>query len=332
MTFIEFRNAIQERMKSLLGEGYQVSLREVPKNNNILLTGLVVEKTGVNFAPSIYLEPYFKEHMEGRSFSEILREVYLVYESCNVEEADRSLDMGFFSDFEKAREKIAFKLVNYEKNSALLLNVPYIPYLDLAIVFYCRICTEEIGIGSILVTKEHMARWGIDLETLYFAAMENTPKLLRCEVKNLKEVIHELVDRRLSRGGGKRKSRENEELLGSWREEWSREVMDTLTPESALDNEKALFVLGNKDRLQGAASIMYRGVLQDVADCLDKDILVLPSSVHEVILMPDTGDFEIIELKKMVQEVNETQVAEQEVLSSHVYRFDRRRGELEIAV
>ena len=330
MTFIEFREDICEKVRALLGEGYRVSVKEVPKNNGTLLTGLIIQKTGIDFSPSIYLEPFFDEYREGRDIQIIAKEIVLLYENCDVEHTGKNLDMSFFRDFEGVKSRVAFKLVNFEKNRELLKTIPYIPYLDLAIVFYCRILSEGIGVGSILITNAHLAAWGITGDQLYEAAKDNTPRILPCEMKNLKEVIGELITRNIM-GKHCESSMECCDIPENWRESWTDQIIKTLTPEALSDKEKSLFVLGNRDRIQGAAAIIYRGVLQDVADYLDRDIYVLPSSIHEVILMPDNGTFHGSQLSEMVREVNETQLSEQEVLSEHVYLFDRKEGQLKIA-
>ncbi len=329
MTFIEFRDDICGRVRGLLGEEYRVSVREVPKNNGTVLSGLIIEKQGVDFSPSIYLEPFFEEYQNGRELQIIGKEILLLYESCDVENTGKTLDMSFFKEFESVKSKVAFKLVNFEKNKEMLKSVPYIPYLDLAIVFYCRILSEGIGIGSILITNAHLLLWGITKDQLYEAAKENTPKILPCEMKNMKEVIGELITRNTT--GKQRRETVPDSIPENWRKQWEDQILNLLTPEVLSDREKALFVLGNRDRIQGAAAIIYRGVLQDVADHLDKDIYVLPSSIHEVILMPDDGVFRGAQLSEMVREVNETQLLEQEVLSEHVYLFDRKKGQLKIA-
>ncbi len=337
MTFTEFQDTICNDLREQLGEEYRISMRKVPKNNDIFLNGLIIEKKGIDFSPSIYLEPYYKDYQEGRRIWEIEKEILQVYESCNVEAAKNSLDMKFFMDFEEVRKRVAYKLINFEKNRKLLEKIPFIPYLDLAIVFYCRVCSDVIGIGSILITNEHMEQWGITTEQLYETARDNTPRLLPCEMKSMKEIIREMLQqgngpvKKPDRREAVREEHEEEALSGSWREKWAEEVMNTLTPEAISDRERCLFVLGNKDRIQGACTMIYQGVLQDVADYLDRDIFILPSSIHEVLILPDSGFMEAGELRQMVKEVNETQVQEQEVLSEHVYRFDRRQGRLLIA-
>ncbi len=312
-----------------MGDEYRVVIKEVKKNNSTRLCGLVIEKKGVSVSPSFYLEPFYQEFQKGKRMWEIEEEILLLYDRFKVEGSDDELDLDFFADYSLVKEKIAYKLVNFERNKELLQEVPYFPYLDLAIVFYCRVLHRSIGVGSIMIKNDHLKYWGITKEELMETARDNTPRLLPCEVKNIREVIGDLIAREIKR----KPEREEEERDGvNWRAMWTEEVMNALNTDSLPEKENSLLVLGNKDRIQGACSMIYQGVLQDVADYLDKDIYVLPSSIHEVLLLPDTGSVAVFQLSEMVREVNETQVSEQEVLSEHVYRFDRRRGKLSIAV
>ena len=84
-----------------------------------------------------------------------------------------------------------------------------------------------------------------------------------------------------------------------------------------------MYVLTNESKLNGAACILYENVLYDFAQKLGADLYILPSSVHEVILLPKLSMFEKDELVNMVKEVNTEGVAADEVLSDHVYEYNR---------
>ena len=84
-----------------------------------------------------------------------------------------------------------------------------------------------------------------------------------------------------------------------------------------------MYILTNETKLNGAACILYENVLYDFAQKLGEDLYILPSSVHEVILLPKLSVFEKDELVNMVREVNTEGVAAEEVLSDHVYEYNR---------
>ena len=91
-----------------------------------------------------------------------------------------------------------------------------------------------------------------------------------------------------------------------------------------------MYVLSNKFRNYGAACIAYPNVLEMIGQILKKDYYILPSSVHEVIIVPYSEIYVCSKLDEMVREINSTQVEEEDVLSNHVYLYDRVSGKLRV--
>ena len=89
-----------------------------------------------------------------------------------------------------------------------------------------------------------------------------------------------------------------------------------------------MYILSNTLRSYGAACIAYPHILEMIGEILQRDYYVLPSSVHEVVIVPYSSGLDIRELDEMVREINVTQVAEEEVLSSHAYLYRRSTGAL----
>ena len=83
-----------------------------------------------------------------------------------------------------------------------------------------------------------------------------------------------------------------------------------------------MYVASNKERIHGAGVIAYPEFMEEAAKRLGGDFYVLPSSIHEVILIPDTPDVSVLELQGIVQSVNVEQVAPEERLSDHIYHYD----------
>ena len=106
--------------------------------------------------------------------------------------------------------------------------------------------------------------------------------------------------------------------------------VDTAEGRYSLDDPwcSNLYVLTNKSRINGAAGIMYEGVLKKLADKLESDMYILPSSIHEVIILPKSTMFNKEELMAMVRDVNTEGVSKDEVLSYTVYEYDRNTEEL----
>ncbi|MDD3369939.1 MAG: DUF5688 family protein [Lachnospiraceae bacterium] len=327
---MEFTNYMKKSVQDFLGEEINVSVKEVTKNNGVVLVGLLFESPKLNISPTIYLNPYYEAYMDGKKEGEIVREISDVYEKSKME---KNINIEFFLDFEKMKKKIAYKLINFEKNQQLLKNIPHIQFLDLAIVFYCQLQHSVLGNASILIDNSHLKNWEVTETELYEAAKENTPSLMPVEIKSMEEIVKELFAEQLSRNFRHAIKHGSTGADIALKEEWTEELAETMlldVPGSF--GETAMYVLGNKKRMHGAVCILYKDVLKEVAEQFETSLFVLPSSVHEVILLPDDGHSGIEQLQKMVKEVNATQVEAEEILSDNVYRFERETGQISIAI
>lgn len=296
MEFEKFTNKMLFAAQKYFQEGTKVVINQVAKNNGVVLHGLTIMEDGCNIAPTIYLNGLYESYEAGTTFSEIFHRVIKAYEENKIEE---NINIEFFTEYESVRHRIVYKLINYNKNKHLLEDIPHIQYLDLAIVFYCLMICDSFGNGSIMIHNSHCNMWDVDAQKLYQDAKLNTPLLLGAELKSMEEVILQLLD----------------ETEVTDLNQWEEEVRDI-----------PMYVLSNKTKIHGAACILYENVVSDFAEYLHRDIFILPSSVHEVILVPSHGIEKAQNLIDMVREVNETQVEEEEVLSDSIYFFSREEG------
>ena len=288
-----FGNEVKQEVEKLLGSEVRVELRQITKNNGIILEGLCILEKGSYVSPTIYLEDFYREYKDGVSLKEIAGRIYDIYEKrCR----NIPFSLEYFLDFEKIKENIFCKLVNREMNQELLRDVPSVSFLDLSVVFICAVKNEEFGNGSVLIREEHRKHWKVSKELLYEYARENTFRLRPFELKSMEELIEDLVE----------------------------------PEERNLLKEIPMYVLSNRDRVFGAAGILYDRILSSAGARLEEDFYVLPSSVHEVILVPGHVAGSEKELHTMVHEVNHTQVEPEEVLSENVYHYDRKKHCLSI--
>jgi len=292
----EVRAAVQER----LGIDYEIRIQKITKNNGIVLDGLIIGKASKNIAPTIYLNSYYMHFIHGMSLQEILEDIISAYKENNDVVFG---DMRAFLNFNNLRDKVAFKLIQREKNQELLKDVPYIEFLDLAVVFYLILDEHKGGQMTALIHNSHMEPWRVEKGELYRLAMKNTPILLPPEIKTMKEIMCDILKGRL------------EELK---MEEMVDDFLD-------FDSQKPhLYVLSNKKQINGAGCLLYEDCLKKFAEEQNADVLILPSSVHEVILLLDKGDMDYAELQEMVSQINRNEVPEEDVLSDEVYKYSRR--------
>ena len=300
MTFQEFSNQIVENLLSYAGDSNQISIREITKNNGIILHGLLWEKEKNNCSPTIYLEGFYQKYKNGMEMTNIMMELIHAFEEYT---PDHMIDMSFFTEYTHAKDKILFKLINYKKNCVMLMDMPHIRYQDLAIVFYCRV--QEVDGGIIMIHNGHMKLWQVNEQELYDVALVNTPNLCPVSITDLRSTV--------------------EEMMGEGEKAEYAEEKDT---------EDEMQVLTNQSKLFGAVSILYPDVLQNIAERLHKNLYILPSSVHEVILLPErTGEEGTEEsLAEIVKDVNSTVVDTEDILADSVYYYDRAKKSLSVCI
>lgn len=286
----QFEDLLLERMKELNSDD-EVVMQNVKKNNGIELRGLCVRKSGESISPTIYVQNYFSEDTSEDGIDVIAKKIQKVIESSQNERkqfegVDKLLDFGEVAD------KIFFTVVNRDKNEELLKEIPHRELLDLAVVYKIHVNMIEGSTGSIQIKNEFLKMWGVQEETLYQLAMKNTEKLFGTCLRGMNELLVEMCK-------GK--------------------VPDYLLP--ALEEDNLMYVSTNDEKCYGAGAIfLNKGFREEVHDKIG-DFIIIPSSVHETILLPYDESMESSEIRKMISQVNEEQLDATEVLSENVYFY-----------
>ena len=161
-TMKEFAEAVRDAVEASLGEGYQVQIHDVVRNNDTHLTGLVIYNGISNMTPNIYLEYYFNQYQSGMTMDEISQDIIRTYEKHRVSE---NFDTTIFSDFNRVKDRICYRLVNAKRNQERLSDTPCIEFYDLVLVPYILIAMDEDGIQSCLVKDDMLGVWDM-LDTL----------------------------------------------------------------------------------------------------------------------------------------------------------------------
>ncbi len=298
---------LRKIQKDMEGE-VEVSLRDVIKNNGVVLTGLTFTKKDINISPTVYLEDFYKDYENGKSIEEVLEEIKTIYYESKLE---KDVNMDFFTDYKNAKNRIVYKLVNYDKNRELLKEIPHRKFLDLAIVYYYLVDIKEFSNATILIHNSHTETWNVKEEDLYDTAKINTPALLKVRFCGMLDVLEEISEDDFIM----------EKLKGKDIAKESGKDNRSLTKIRVKKDETGMYVLSNRSRMFGAVSVLYEGVLESCATQLEANLFILPSSVHEVILIPDDGQILTEKLEDMVREVNATQLEIQEFLSDTIYYY-----------
>lgn len=320
MQYEHFINHVKESFQKIMGPDIPVDVRSVLKTNNVRLDALTISPHGELVSPTIYLNDFYRQYQNGKSLDTIIQEIRDLYE------ASRNvfyIDTKYILDFNYARSLVAFKLIHYENNLELLQTIPHIPYLDLAIVFYLLLDSDADGDATALVTNEHLHLWNTTAEALYELALYNTPRLLELSFVSLEDLMKSLFIEDLRQEALIYKKKEHISDEGMLSDEtlelMAEEMIAQYTGgEPPLD----MHVLTNQTRCNGAASLLYPQVLKMAADHLGGDFYILPSSIHEVILLPAEPDINISALMAMVMDINANDVVPTERLSNTIYYCD----------
>lgn len=291
MEYKEFVEYIKMNAGYIAGEGGNITINHVIKNNGCEMDGLVIMEKGKDIAPTIYLDSFYELYTNGENIKNIIRQIEVIYEQ---NKNNVTFDVNILKHFDTIKDKIVYKVVNYRSNEKLLEHVPHKRILDLAVVFYCLLDNEYGRSATALIYNNNLKNWNVTIDDVYKAALKNTPDLLHSKISSMAALFEKCgvnVD--------------GEEV----------DLKDYVPSD--------MYVLTNESKLNGAACILYENVLYDFAQKLGADLYILPSSVHEVILLPKLSMFEKDELVNMVKEVNTEGVAADEVLSDHVYEYNR---------
>lgn len=299
MSYDEFVGAVKKEVTKLGGRNMRVELHTAIKNNGKERIGLALKEEQINVSPAIYLDEYFDMWQSGKSIDDIAKSILQLYEKIRV---NKSWEVSEYHKYQSIKPKLACKLINLQKNKKLLLDTPYIKYLDLAIVFYLLIDVSEQGTSTMLVKDVHKEAWEVSLEEMYQDALLNVEHILPSCFQTMHSVINELI---------------TDEIY-----------MDGYEEREYAQEEERMYVLSNTARNFGAACILYKEKLNTIGKLLEENFYILPSSIHEVIIVPVSKAPDRREMDSMIKEINGTQVLEEEVLSDHVYFYNQQKGML----
>ena len=294
----EFTENVTQRIKKELGGMYHVETGEVVKNNGIVCHGITIQDRGSNISPCIYADGIYGEFFSGEiSFEDAVEKMLHI---CRENLVHGNFDTGVFTDYGKVRRMLRGCLINTGRNRMLLKDVPHREFLDLSLIYKIEVCGLSMGMGSIRVHNAHLGLWDIKEEDLFAAVRENMAYMEDGTLESILDVVMGLTGVEMR---------------------WD-------------DALEFMYVLSNKNRLDGAVQILNGRMLEQAAGRIGEDFIILPSSVHELLLVPDIkGERKaerIRELAEIVREVNDTQVMPSDILSYHVYRYEKETGKLEI--
>ena len=291
MEYSIFKELILEALKERFGEECQIEYKEVLKNNGVKLDGVIVRQNNCVVSPTVYVNDYYEDFSNGENINNIADIIERLIRDNTIED---EFDADELILFDNVKDRIVFKLINFERNKELLETVPYKKYLDLAIVYYISVKEDIFECASILINNSHLKLWNKTLEEIDELAVKNTPFILKPELKSMGQTLKEI-------------------MFNSDENEFEEEDFENCY----------MYVLTNEKKQFGAATILYDNELKDFSERIESDFYIIPSSVHEVIIIPSKFVDSSDSLDEMICEVNSSQVPLVDILSDHAYKYNR---------
>ena len=295
----ELAKSVKENLDARNGENTSVEINTVQKANETYET-VTVRPEGSNVGVNISATRAYEEYENGRDFDLIVKQV--------ADAADKAIkgrpdfDLAAIGDYDQMKQNLSMEVVSAERNAEFLENVPHKNMEDMAIVYRFVLDSSEDGRSSILVTNKMLESYGITAEQLHKDAMEIAPEVRPAVIQGMSEVMAEML------------GVEQAEMMG-------------LVPSP----DEPIFVATVPDKTQGASVLAYQDFMDQAAEKLGGDFFILPSSIHEILLVKDDGNFDRAALENMVREVNATQVAPEDKLTDNVYHYDSKDKIFELA-
>lgn len=296
----EFMELVKDKVLDVLREKdstLNAIIEKVTKSNGVLYCGLSFRGADA-VQPVIYLDDFYNRFEAGTNIDDIVNQVVEIYVTNRIND----IDIGSITDFEAVKDRIVVAIYNTEANAEKLSGIPHKEFKDLSIYYRVDIpLNDKEGMGSMIVNDHILKMWNVSTNELDAIAWINTKRMYPAKLMSMFEVLQELCGGEID------------------------EMQDCFA-------KPTMYVLSNTNKLNGAVYMADEEALNMVADELDDDYVVLPSSRHEVIIVPlkQIDDNDYTYLKDMVYEINRKEVDAEDVLSDNIYIYKRADRELRL--
>lgn len=302
----EFFHYIKNHIREYLPDSYQlaeIDLAENIKHNDVHLTSIIVRRPQESIVPCIYLDAFFEEYRQGRTIKDCLKKMAEIRVRVDVE-MEQKLQFRDFSHYDSIKDCLQIRVCDYEKNRERLRGKLYCRAGDFALTYHVLYDLDEKTSANYQVTKDVLSTWGVDEETVHKDALladkKRTPFFINAE---------EMAYFMTGDSGCRNLLLENGAL----------DMDDWTLP---------MFILTNQKMQDGAGLLWQEGMMEKISGLLGGDYYVLPSSVHELIILPASTTGELSELSEIVHTVNREKVEQEDRLSDFVQFYDSQAKEL----
>lgn len=291
--------------------------RRVEKANECY-DGLTVAKVGTNVGVNLNLNRLFEKYKENENFDGILNEAVNIV-TTGLKNTP-NVDFSLVTDYERIKDLLTTEVISVENNESLLNSVPHKKFLDMAIVYRIVLSRDTNGRSTVLVTNVLFDNYNVSVEKLHEDAVASAQRTNPATIRGISEVLLDMI-----------KSKHNERVNVCDEYDEDEYNDDEVVEDDMDDSEEFMYVATVPDKSCGACVMSYQDFFEQAAYTIGGDFYVLPSSIHEVLLVKDNGFNDIDNLERMVREVNATEVDPEDKLTDSVYHYDSRDGVFEFA-
>ena len=302
MTYEEFKNEVKNNIKNYLSEEYKdydMKFQTIQKSSGYEYEALMIgpKDSKASVIPALNLSSAYDQYEDGMNMDKILEKLADIRMNATLPNFNKE---DIF-DYEKIQDRIFPRLINTAANKDYLADKPHKDIEDLSIIYAVRVSEDDQGFAEAVITNDLANMWRVETQDLHDQAMENIAE--RPPVfKNIEEMLF---------GGMNNESQEIEDM----------------EPENYT---MPFFVLTNQQKTKGAVMAVSPKTMDRITAKFG-DVYVIPSSVHETLIVPKDAVDDVSQLEKMVRDVNASEVSPEDQLSNHIYEYDSETHTLKIA-
>ena len=297
LTINEFQREIEKHFMNYLGPTFQdTEMKFCPVHKtNCLKTGInfIQKKPDNGTIPTIYLEDMYEYYLDHGNLNDTLTAFAMHVKNCPRLMGDHSIVRT--ADY--ILDHVFVQLINRTKNEELLTQLPHADFLDLAAVFRVQVDLDGDKQGaSYLLTYEIMKECHLDLVSITRKACQNYIRIFgQFRIISIKDMYPAGIN----------------------------------LPDTDFNGPSMYLIINESIRYGAAAMFACPELFRGISTQLDSDLIIIPSSIHELIIVEAESTMETMgkdNIYEMVHSVNQECVEKEEVLSDTVYVYSRKHG------
>lgn len=303
MTYEEFKAQVLDKLPEYLPEdiGACITTRTVMSTNDTVREAIILSTGEGSASPVIYLTDIYQDACSREMGIE---DVCKAISETIMEARETTPEMEKLTS-QIVPDKVFPALINLEKNEEYLKTIPHRVLGDLAVICKIPVSDERMGEGMVTVNESLLKTLGLNEREVYELAHDNLISRNQLKIQGI------------------------ESVLGFMTEHGESKLPLTFDDLSQLSMDSPMYVISNDHQFWGDAMLFAKENIEKLSDAVEASVVFIPSSIHEILAIPEKDPELLQNCLRMVTDVNST-MDPKEVLSDSIYRYDRERGALEM--